>query len=976
MNLPRKWRRRAGITIAAIAVYAIVGFFVVPPILRSQIQTRSRQLLNREAAVERVRFNPFTLTTEITHLRIADRDGADLFSLDRLMVNLQVIGILRRAYRLKEVEVDRPHLVARILADGKPSIADLFESPQAPEPQAPAPRTAPSGTAKRPLARAIINRFVVRDGSVDFVDESRTPQFAETLAPLDLDVRDLSTIPREGGEHVVTVGIGQRTRIRWSGRQTVDPLRLEGRFELSAISLPRVWSYAAQENPLEVKDGSADVAWSYEVSRTENGDFAVFLKDGSISLNGVAVRPRGGTEDWLTVPSVEIRPIFAAWPASTIEIGTVKMTDPRALVRISQDGGINWQTASVQATPAPANAPTPSTPDVPARPWSGKIASIEIAGGTIHFEDLSVSPAVSSDLGEIGVHAENLSENLAAPLPTRISAKLNETGRLSLSGTIVPEPFGADLDVSAEGLDLVPLRTYAAVPNAELRSGVASLSGKLHVGSGAPRIRFDGEGSLDGLEVVDPAAARLLAWKGCRTKGIRLSLAPDRLRIGEVTLDQAFAKVAIDREGNLNLTRLAAAPATPARPPQAIPPIDITKVAISDAKIEYSDESLILPFGTDIHAANGSIKDLSTSSAAPARLDLEGRVADTGFLKAGGTLRVAEPFASSDVIVTFRDVGMPALTPYFAQFAGYAVKDGKLDLDIRYRVEDRHLVGDHRLVANQLVLGDKVEGASGPGFPVRLAIALLKDKDGRIDLEVPIEGTIDSPEFSYNKIFWQAVRKILANVAAAPFRAIGKLFGKDEEDLDLVGFASGRSDLLPPEQETLSKLAVELAKKPGVTVSVEGRYDPVADTEALKRANLEQRIDAKRATVESLESILEALFTETFSLERLAAERAKFTPPPAPAPASASAGSAAPAPAFNAAGFYDSLRSQLLGAVEVDPADLSGLAGARAQAIVAALTGAEGLEPLRVKAIETAPVKRKKQGSDLVASEMTLSADD
>jgi hypothetical protein len=329
---------------------------------------------------------------------------------------------------------------------------------------------------------------------------------------------------------------------------------------------------------------------------------------------------------------------------------------------------------------------------------------------------------------------------------------------------------------------------------------------------------------------------------------------------------------------------------------------------------------------------------------------------------------------------------MPDLTPYAAQFAGYSIQRGSLNVDVRYRIQYGRLVGDHRVVARDLTLGPKVEGAQGPGVPVRLAIALLKDKDGRIDLEVPVEGTIDSPEFNYRSVFWQAFKTIFANIAKAPFRAIGRLFGADQEELELVGFASGQSDLPAPEQEKLAKLGAELSSRTEIVLEIEGRYDPVTDVEAIRRARLEQRIDVQREGAPTLETILETLYAETFSPERLEAERQRFQPGAAAAVLSAEAPKKksktkeppppAPKEGFDAAGFYDALRSQLLAAEAVPESALEELSRARATAIAAALTAPGGLDPARVKILDPAPVKRKKQGSELVASEMTLAAGD
>jgi hypothetical protein len=533
------------------------------------------------------------------------------------------------------------------------------------------------------------------------------------------------------------------------------------------------------------------------------------------------------------------------------------------------------------------------------------------------------------------------------------------------AGTIAADPPSADLAVELRALDLRPFVPYSIhMPGVDLRSGVVAASGKLRVGPGLPKIQFDGGLELADVNVAGGGADRLVACHRATVHGARVTVAPERIRIATIELDGAFVKLAIDREGNVNLKQiLGANAAAPAAPPPSSPakaaPLDLAigTIAIRDASAEYTDLSVILPFGTKIHAINGSIKDLAISSPAPAALALEGRISETGYFKADGTMRIAAPYAATDILVILRGVTMSELTPYSAQFAGYAIEKGVLDVDVRYGIKDGRLVGDHRVIAKDLVLGPKVEGAKGPGLPVRLAIALLKDKDGRIDLEVPVEGTIDSPEFNYKTVFWQAFKTILANVAKAPFRAIGRMFGADSEDLELVGFAAGHGELPAPEQEKLVKLGVELAAKPEIALEIEGRYDPVKDAEAIRRSRLDQQIDARRTAAPSVEAIVQTLYSEAFSAERLEAERQKFPPD-------------------DAAGLFDALRSQLLAAEDVPQRVLDDLARARAAAILAALTAPGGLEASRVKLLDPAAVKRKKQGSELVASEMTLSAGD
>ncbi len=996
-----KWRKRGILAAAIISVYAIIGFLVVPPIAKSKIVRLASQKLHRRATVGYVRFNPFLLKAVVGGFDLKDRDGTDLLGFDRLTVDFQLSSLIRRAWTFRVIRIERPRLVVHIGADGKPAAADLFAAhtgAPSPSPDLPAPVPAPTRTP-----RLVVGRFAMDAGRVAYVDDSRAPRFAEALDPIDLEVRDFSTIPNAAGDHGLTFGLGPDTRIHWTGRQTIEPLRLEGRCEVTGLSLPLLWRYAAPAPGLELRDGRADIAWSYDVSRDADG-IRGLITDAALTVRDIALRPAAGGEDWLVVPQAEARGVRAALPARTVDIAGIRITGPLAIAALESDGRLNWQAAlavpaTAQAGPASGSASPlatlalPSSPD-PAKPWAVKVATLEIENGAGRFDDRTTSPPASVTLSELGARLENLSSDLAAPVAVRLAVRINDAAKADVTGTLTPQPLDADLTVAVAGLDLVPFRSYLMpFPGAEIKVGRADLQGKVRLAQGQPSLRFEGRGSIAGLDLAGMGTGQLLSWDSAKAVGIVVTQGPDRLRAARIDIDRPFIRVNIGPDGTLNLTEIAGPPApAPASAPAPTMPIDIGTIAIHDATLDYADESLVLPFDTRIHATNGTLRDLSTTSAAAARLDLEGRAARAGFFKAAGTLRIADPFASTDIAVTFRRVPMTDLTPYVAQFAGYSVKSGDLDVDVRYRVQDRHLVGENKFVMTDLALGGKVEGAKGPGLPVRLAIALLKDKDGRIDLDVPVEGTVDSPEFSYNKIFWQAVKKILTGLVTAPFRALGRLFGGgDDEDLDLVGFSSGSGQLLASEQENLARIAAELAPKAEIVVEVGGRYDPTADAEAMRRARLEARIDAKRDGAAALESILETLYAETFTTARLEAERARFQPQTAPAATAAPAKKARkskktrvaaplspppPAGAFDAAGFYDALRAQLLANEAVGVEELQVLARDRAAAIVAALTAPGGLDPARVKAGDPKPVSRKKRGSDLVPSEMTLSAGD
>jgi hypothetical protein len=975
------WRRRIAIATGVVALYALLGFVVVPRVVRSQLVTLAQMQLQRQATVAKVTFNPFTLAATVSGFDLRDRDGAALLSFDRLAVDLELAGVLRRAWRFREIRLDRPRVALRLLADGRPSVADLFEAKPGPaEPAAGGP------------PRVIVDRLVVDRGAIAVSDASRSPAYATVLEPLSVDLQDLTTIPREKGEHAVTIGIAGGAEIRWTGTQTLEPLRLDGHIEIVDISLPRVWEYAGYGQPLEVARGTAELALSYSVTRGSDGDYHVDLGQGKVAVSGLAVRPRGGNEEWLTLDRLAVSGVQAAWPARRLTADELRLERPHVLARLAADGKLSWL-AALPARPATA---APTTAQATAHPWSVKLGAVVVEGGSADLEDDSVSPPVRLAVAGAALRVARVSTDLGAPLSVDASLLLPPAGSASVHGSLTPQPLSADLEVTLDKLELPPLRPYIAVlPHATLAGGTAGARGTLALRPAPDGVHFNGAAWLDALELESGAGERWLACAGVRADGIRMTSAPARVRVRSVTVDRGYAKIDIDKQGNLNLTQLlAAAPAEAGRAPAGGPatPVYVGAVRFRDGEADYTDESLILPFGTRIHAIDGVLTDLATVGAAAATLELEGRVDETGFVKVDGTLRITDPFAASDVGVAFRSIPMKSLTPYTAQFAGYAIKQGSLDLDVHYRIHDRRLLGDHRVVATDLVLGDKVGGTSA-GFAVRLAVALLKDKDGRIDLDVPVEGDLDSPQFAYRKVIWQAVKKILVNLVKAPFRALGKLFGRDEENLELVDFEPGHSELLAAERDKLAQLATELGKRPDLTLEVEGRYDAEVDAEAIRRERVESMIAARRdAQADAaaggtgvLDAILEQLYTEQLGADALAVERARFTTAPS-SPVESSAGAkktgkrthqTAPSPAaaaaFDATGFYDALRAGLVAAQKVELPDLVQLARARGQAIVGGLTASGAIDPARVKALDPAPAKRKKSAdSILVASEMTL----
>ncbi|HEY7027599.1 MAG TPA: DUF748 domain-containing protein [Gemmatimonadales bacterium] len=967
-----------------LVVYTLAGFFLVPWILHRQLRTQARVYLHREATLAKARFNPFTLKTTLIGYDLRDLDGSRLLAFDTMVVNLSSASIIRRALVLDEFRLVRPQIVGRLGADGRPSISDLFaKKPDS----AAAAQIAPT---KPP--RLVVHHTRISQGEIVFIDHSREPTYEEDFSDLGVQIEELSTLPNKEGEHLITVSFASGAEVNWTGKMQFQPLRLEGRFILSKLQFPRLAEAFGGRFPLRLTKGDGGATLLYLVQQDSAGPLRATIQDASLNLHDLALQPRTVAEDWLKVGSVDITGVKVQWPERTVGISLVKVSTPWVTAERTKNKTLNWAPI-LDAMQKKDTVKTDS-----GQPWKVVCDAVEVVDGGIRLADHSVTPKMEFEVSKISLELKPVSSDPTVKTDVALTALGSRGTEFNTKGTYTQKPFAADLDLAIRRLPLPVGQPYLG-PDAPavIESGKASINGKVRMREGKPSVVFDGIGTINDLRIKDPAGDSLLTWTGMTARGIHLTSTPDLLRIKSIKLEQPFARVAISKERELNLSKLSAMiPVDTTKPAY---PYEIGEVLFDDAQIDFSDESLILPFRTRIDSTHGAIRDVASFGGTPGSLELEGKVGQYGLARASGTLMIADPFAATTIKADFRNVDMVQLTPYSAQFAGYAIKDGKLDLDLNYRIQNRQLQADHHIVADDLQLGDKVEGGESPGFLVKLAISLMKDKEGKIKLDVPVEGTVDDPEFSYKGIVWKAIKGILGKIATAPFRFLGKLLGiGGGDDAELVDFDPGRADIIPPEKEKLDSLTAELGRKPELTISIEGRYDSISDVAELKEAKLKAMIAAGRDTTGKhtkddtsstyLSKTLETLYVAKFSKASFDSLKTSFIVPrdqdPAAAPSAPSGDEDKDKQAppkltgkpgsLDAPAFYMEVRSRLLALQTVTPDELKQLAKDRANAIAAALTASGTVDSTRVTVADPAPVKKKKQGSSRVPSEMAMDA--
>jgi hypothetical protein len=558
-------------------------------------------------------------------------------------------------------------------------------------------------------------------------------------------------------------------------------------------------------------------------------------------------------------------------------------------------------------------------------------------------------------------------------------------------------------EVEVTGLGLTAFQPYISeAATIDIKSGTFSTRGKIRHGIQASEAQTEYQGGfkLDDLRVTEnDGKETLLGWKSVQTDQLAVQLEPNRLDIGDLKVQKLIGKFIIEQDHSINLTKViksgpnakkgkTSAKASPSAKDDAFP-YRVRRILLSEGEVDFADLSLVMPFGTKIHGLKGVVAGVSSVKNTRAQIKLDGRVDDYGTANVDGELNASDPKAFTNIGVDFRNLEMSKLTPYSGTFAGRKIDSGKLSVDLTYKIEKRQLTGDNKFIVERLTLGEKVQSPEAVNLPLDLAVALLEDSKGVIDLGLPVSGNVDSPEFSYGALIWKALVNLLTKIATSPFRALAAIVpGGKGEAFNAVSFEAGRSDVPPPEKEKLAQLAGALQKRPQLKLGVQGRYNPETDRAELKSVGVQRALATRLGqTLETAEDFgavdfsspetgkaLEVMFSERFGADALEALKAKENAAlekaqKEPSAVKAAGGTAAVAEE-DPGQFAKNLFARLAEIEPVDDDALVKLSDARARAIVTELTGAGQLAAERIEVKPSVPDKKK----DSVSAELNLEA--
>ncbi|MDQ7060187.1 MAG: DUF748 domain-containing protein [Sulfurimonas sp.] len=476
-----------------------------------------------------------------------------------------------------------------------------------------------------------------------------------------------------------------------------------------------------------------------------------------------------------------------------------------------------------------------------------RLKKVALKGAKVSFEDKMLDPSVKSKIDRIYLSAKNIDSKKYSWMNYYLSARVNDGGKIKTSGALRHSPLKQKGKFEIDKISLKEITPYLQESAyVELEDGFVSLKTKTSYAASKtkPDLNVNGSFKLEDIAINDSRDnSSLVSFSNLHLKEFSLETSPKRLFVNEIDIDTFYVRAAIDENKSMNLSQLMKSTDdsnlsqdSNLTKEEAFP-VKIVKINVKNGRATFSDASLPIHFKTDMHNLNGDIYGVSSSPQETTFIDIAGDIDEYGSTKLKGSVKSANPKAFTDLAFNFRNLDLSAMSGYSATFAGYEIDDGKLFLNLNYDIKDSQLLGENSIIVKNIKLGKEVD-IEGGSLPLGFVIALLEDSDGIIDIDMPIRGNVDEPDFKYGALAWKTFGNLILKAVTSPFRFLGSMLGIGGDELEFAEFEGGSSTILPSEREKLDNVSKLMIKRPKIILSIAGGYNAEIDKKALQKEKL------------------------------------------------------------------------------------------------------------------------------------------
>ncbi|WHF37232.1 DUF748 domain-containing protein [Aeromonas salmonicida] len=734
------------------------------------------------------------------------------------------------------------------------------------------PSQTPATTSSEPPLVQIAKLAAVQ-GQISYQD-SRKKNSAGwipplTLSGLDLQLPDFSTAAKNTNHFQLTARLNKQSPLKASGQLDIMTGAGKGQLSLGKLALSPFAPLWAPYLKVHLVKGEASAELNYQLSQGKHGlDWQ--LSKGKLTLSDWQLKQNKGAE-FARFKQLALAGIALDGNKQSVRIDKIALKAPAVTATLDAAQQLDLTALLV---PQPADKPSGKKP-APGNPWRWSLKETRISQGEFKLTESSSGKPQLRELSGLNLTLGTLSSQAGQRSPLTLNATLNAQSTLGFDGALTITPFALDGDIKQAGLPLKWAQPYLQdLLRITVRDGQLASRTRLALTTNAEgalsKLEVTGGLDIDQLFVLDRADnQRLLQIDRLELSGLHYDGISQQVKIGDILLRKPFARIEINEDGITNLQQLVlpqAASTEPANGP--VPRITIDQVRTEQGNLRFADRSLSPEFVVDIASLSGQSRHISNIPGQRSDLAFDGKVDRYAPVTIRGNTNLLIEQPVLDVAVTFSNLELTTFTPYSSTYAGYAIDKGQLSMKLNYKLQGNRLEGDNDITIKKLQLGEKIKSEQAKDMPLGLAIALLSDANGVIQMNLKVKGNLDQPNFSLGNIFWDVLGNTLRKAITSPFSLLASLTG-GTEDLDELPFLLGEPALTPTLQIRLTKLAQALKERPKISMNIRGKVNFNEERPILQRQKLERvltKITGLPVDLDLLEQdpILQAALAEAY----------------------------------------------------------------------------------------------------------------
>ena len=779
-------------------------------------------------------------------MKVVDRQEQPLLSFPELTADIERAYILRKEFHLARLAWKEPELFVQREQSGQFNLANIV-APSSGEENKATPASSP-GTLLLEVADA-----AVEAATIHFTDQTVSGPMQTTLQPVNLKVRNFSTAPDKSAGYNLTFTSESGENVSVGGAFSLDPMKVAADVGLENVKLGKYRPY--YENALRAELAAEKVKVAAHIDYVA-ADSTLLISGLGVELGDLSVAgPDAGSR--IVVPDFSVSEAEVNVKDKTVVVGRCSSRGAVIPLTRRKDGTIDLQDFLAAAPAGKDTTDEGKKEDEAAQQsaWQVVVKAVELAEYEVAFTDQVPEEPVVLTMNQLHLAAENVTTRPEEQCTVDLDLLLNQTGKVKVHGSAGLSPLALRLDLDLADLPLKSVQSYVEQKlNIIMTDGQGAVKGKMAIDrreGGEVAVTFQGEVRSRRFVCLDAKQAeKLLTWDDLQVKKLHVQTSPMRIKAEEILFDGLSAFVLKNQEGVLNLSAIVRKDAGQEEQQEAPaaegtqPDVEIGLVRLANCRLDFADRSVSPQYNTTLQKIDGRIKGLSSGKDVSAEVNITAKLDQHSPVKLTGSIHPWQDFFT-DVTAEFRDIELSPVSPYSLKFIGYPLTKGKLNLNLHYLVEGRKLKSENKAFIDQITLGNFVKNETAVKLPVQLAISLLKNRRGEIDLNIPVAGQLDDPEFSVAGLVFKILYNLIVKAATSPFSLLGAIFeGGGEEQY--VQFAPGREEIVPEGREMLEKFAKVLYDRPGIKVELTGQVDPAEDGGSLTQIRFDRLLKVQK----------------------------------------------------------------------------------------------------------------------------------